>query len=86
MAGVSDSRGPEAPVRMRRLRQAATPGTRALIALVAAFGNVSYLGLPYVEALYGAQMAGPAALAVSIHSTFAVSLGPLLLRRPGAST
>ena len=38
MAGVSDSRGPEAPVRMRRLRQAATPGTRALIALVAAFG------------------------------------------------
>ncbi|MEM1452064.1 MAG: hypothetical protein AAGI22_23345 [Planctomycetota bacterium] len=35
---MSDSRGPEAPVRMRRLRQAATPGMRALIALVAAFG------------------------------------------------
>ncbi|MEM1347880.1 MAG: AEC family transporter [Myxococcota bacterium] len=66
------------------IRALAPKGAAGTLALVAAFGNVAYLGLPYVEALYGAQMAGPAALAVSIHSTFAVSLGPLLLERWGS--
>ncbi len=49
------------------------------LALVAAFGNVAYLGLPYVLALYGPSVAGPAPLAVSIHVTLSVTVGPVLL-------
>ena len=43
------------------------------------FGNVAYLGLPYVLAVMGPSMAGPAALAVGVHVTGAVTVGPALL-------
>ncbi len=52
---------------------------RGTLALVTCFGNVAYLGLPYVMALHGPSAAGPAALAVSVHVTLAVTVGPLLL-------
>lgn len=45
------------------------------------FGNVAYLGLPYVLAVMGEGMAGPAALAVAVHVTGAVTVGPALLAR-----
>lgn len=51
------------------------------LALVISFGNVAYLGLPYTEAVLGAPGAGAAALAVSIHVAFAVTVGPALLER-----
>ncbi len=49
------------------------------IALISTFANVAYLGLPYVTAVFGEEIAGPAALVVSIHVVGAVSLGPALL-------
>ncbi|MGH1344727.1 MAG: AEC family transporter [Nannocystales bacterium] len=45
------------------------------------FGNVAYLGLPYVLAVMGEGMAGPAALAVAVHVSGAVTVGPALLAR-----
>ncbi len=53
---------------------------RGTLALVAAFGNVAYLGLPVVEATLP-DSAGPAALIVAIHVALAVSVGPLMLER-----
>ncbi len=53
---------------------------RGTLALVTAFGNVAYLGLPVVAAtLPGSD--GPAALMVAIHVCLAVSVGPLMLQR-----
>ncbi len=49
--------------------------------LVLTFGNVAYLGLPYVLAVFGPALAGPAALAVAVHVTGAVTVGPVLLAR-----
>jgi len=56
-------------------------GRRPAVGLGVTFGNVAYLGLPYVLAVMGESMAGPAALAVAVHVTGAVTVGPLLLAR-----
>jgi predicted permease len=56
----------------------------ASMGLVAAFGNVAYLGLPYVEAVMGEGARGAAALAVSIHVVGAVTVGPAVLARWGS--
>ena len=54
---------------------------RGSLALVASFGNIAYLGLPYVVSLYGTALTAPTAIAVSLHITGAVILGPALLAR-----
>lgn len=59
------------------------------IALVVAFGNTAYLGLPYVEAVLGDAALSTAAVAVAIHVALAMTCGPVLLARwsggaPGA--
>ncbi|MDQ3038155.1 MAG: AEC family transporter, partial [Myxococcota bacterium] len=51
------------------------------IALVVAFGNTAYLGLPYVEALLGREALSTAAVAVALHVACAMTLGPVLLAR-----
>lgn len=51
------------------------------IALVVAFGNTAYLGLPYLEAVLGRAVLGAAAVAVAIHVACAMTMGPLLLAR-----
>lgn len=55
----------------------------ATLGLIACFGNVAYLGLPYVTAIYGPEIAGPAALLVSVHVIGAVTVGPWVLARWG---
>lgn len=55
------------------------------LALVATFGNVAYLGLPYCAAVFGDSIAGAAALAVAVHIAIAVTAGPMLLRRWGGA-
>lgn len=65
------------------IRLIAPRDQRGTLALVTAFGNVAYLGLPFVLALYGLEVAGDAALAVSIHVTLAVTVGPMLLESWG---
>ena len=61
-------------------------GEKGTLALVASFGNIAYLGLPYVVSLYGTQISAPAAIAVSMHITGAVILGPALLARWSGKT
>lgn len=56
---------------------------RGSLALVASFGNVAYLGLPVVAQVLGTQALGTASLAVAIHITLSMSLGPWLLMRWG---
>ncbi len=51
----------------------------ATLGLVTSFGNIAYLGLPYVLAVYGDGLAGPAVLLVTVHVTGAVTVGPALL-------
>lgn len=51
------------------------------VGLVICFGNVAYLGLPYAQAVFGPNLAGAAALAVSIHVVLAVTVGPAVLAR-----
>lgn len=58
-------------------------GQAGTLALVAAFGNIAYLGLPVVIALQGSAIAGAATLAVVIHVTLAVTVGPFFLERWG---
>ena len=58
--------------------------SRPAVGLGTVFGNVAYLGLPYVTAVMGESMAGPAALAVAVHVTGAVTVGPALLARGSA--
>jgi malonate transporter len=64
-------------VALRWYGRADQAGTMALSTL---FGNVAYLGLPLVMVLFDPALRGVAALAVSIHVTVAVLLGPLVLR------
>lgn len=59
----------------------AAPHERGPLSLVGLFGNIAYLGLPVSIAVFGAEIAGIASLAVSIHVAIAVSLGPMLLAR-----
>ena len=51
------------------------------LALVVAFGNVAYIGLPVVQQLLGDAATGVGALAVAIHVTLAMVFGPALLLR-----
>lgn len=53
----------------------------APLALVLAFGNIAYLGLPYVRAVLGEEASATAAVLVAVHVSIAVSAGPYLLRR-----
>lgn len=56
------------------------------VALVVTFGNVAYLGLPLVQRLLGDEVVGIASLAVAIHVSLSMLLGPwLLLRWSGSS-
>lgn len=52
-----------------------------VLALALAFGNVAYLGLPYIVALAGDSVRGAATLAVSIHVVGAVTVGPFFYMR-----
>jgi predicted permease len=51
------------------------------VALVVAFGNVAYLGLPLVQRILGDDVIGVASLAVAIHVSLSMLLGPWLLLR-----
>jgi predicted permease len=55
------------------------PSQAGTLALVTLFGNVAYLGLPLAGALFGAELQGVVALAVSIYVAIAVLVGPVLL-------
>ena len=56
------------------------------IALVTSFGNVAYLGLPFVAQFLGAELVGLASVAVALYVTCSMLVGPyLLLRWSGAS-
>ncbi|MEC7522193.1 MAG: AEC family transporter [Myxococcota bacterium] len=57
------------------------PREAPTLALIVAFGNVAYLGLPVVEKVLGESAVGLAGVAVAIHVTLALSVGPLLLLR-----
>ncbi|MBX3247926.1 MAG: AEC family transporter [Myxococcales bacterium] len=49
------------------------------LALGLSFGNVAYLGLPLVESALGEAQVGLASLAVALHVTLGLSLGPYWL-------
>jgi predicted permease len=51
------------------------------IALVIAFGNTAYLGLPYLAAVLGDTVVATASIAVSLHVACAMTLGPYFLAR-----
>lgn len=51
------------------------------VALVVAFGNTAYLGLPFVGALLGPAALATAAVAVALHVALAMTAGPVLLLR-----
>lgn len=55
------------------------PSESPTLALVVSFGNVAYLGLPLVEHVLGSAVMPVAALAVAVHVTLALCLGPVLL-------
>lgn len=63
------------------LARALAPRHASTLALVCAFGNVAYLGLPIVEQVLGAEVMGTASLATGIHVTLALTVGPYLLMR-----
>lgn len=69
------------------VRLLAPVAIRGSVALVVAFGNTAYLGLPFVGAVLGAEALPSAALAVAVHVALAMTLGPtLLLRWSGRAT
>lgn len=51
------------------------------VALVVAFGNTAYLGLPFVAAVLGPGALPTAAVAVAVHVALAMTVGPALLLR-----
>ena len=53
------------------------------LALVIAFGNTAYLGLPFVAAVLGHDALATASVAVAIHVALAMTVGPALLVRWG---
>ena len=54
---------------------------RGSVALVALFGNSSFLGLPLVEAVVGPEGIPAASLAMIVHAALAVLIGMPLVRR-----
>ncbi len=69
------------PVALTLMLLGVPRATDSALGLGMTFGNVAYLGLPYVLAVMGEGMVGPAALAVAVHVTGAVTVGPALLAR-----
>jgi malonate transporter and related proteins len=65
--------------------RAALPRQAPTIALILAFGNVAYLGLPVVEQVLGREALPIASLSVAVHVLLALSIGPALLLRWGGS-
>lgn len=61
-----------------RLLVGARPLTGTL-ALVTVFGNTAYLGLPFIERVFGPQLMGQASVAVSLFILFSLLFGPTLL-------
>lgn len=61
----------------------ASPGT---VGLTVVFGNVAYLGLPMVEAVYGAEAMDTASLLVGMHVALAMTVGPWLLATGGSAS
>lgn len=59
------------------------PRDAGTLAQMVAFGNVAYLGLPIVERVLGERAMPTASLAVALHVTLALSVGPILLLRWG---
>ncbi|HJL17535.1 MAG TPA: AEC family transporter [Sandaracinaceae bacterium LLY-WYZ-13_1] len=57
------------------------PRQAGTLAQMVAFGNVAYLGLPVVERVLGEASLPAASLAVAVHVTLALSVGPVLLLR-----
>ena len=55
-------------------------------AMITSFGNVAYLGLPIVAQVLGPSAVGVGALAVAVHVTFAMAIGPVMLLRWGGGT
>lgn len=74
------------PVALTLLLLVVPRARRSALGLGLAFGNVAYLGLPYVLAVMGEGMAGPAALAVAVHVTGAVTVGPAVLARASGTS
>jgi predicted permease len=62
------------------------PRQAPTLALMVAFGNVAYLGLPVVERVLGDAAMPIASLAVAVHVTLALSVGPVLLLRWSGAT
>lgn len=59
-------------------------GHAGTIALTSLFANTAYIGLPLVEGLLGRRALGLGSLAVAMHVTTAMVLGPTLLLMWGA--
>lgn len=59
----------------------ALPREAPTLALILAFGNVAYLGLPLVERALGASAVPVASLAVAVHVLLGLTVGPALLLR-----
>lgn len=74
------------PVALTILLLLVPQARRSALGLGLAFGNVAYLGLPYVLAVMGEGMAGPAALAVAVHVTAAVTVGSAVLANAAGTT
>lgn len=55
-------------------------------AMIESFGNVAYLGLPIVAQVLGSAAVGVSSLAVAVHITLAMAVGPVLLLRWGGGT
>ncbi|MCA9614811.1 MAG: AEC family transporter [Sandaracinus sp.] len=51
------------------------------VALIVSFGNVAYLGLPLLARVLGEEIVGIASLAVAMHVSLSMLVGPLLLLR-----
>ena len=65
----------------RAIARGPLAGEAGTMALVAAFGNTAYLGLPVVIAVLGEEATGTAALVLSVHVALAMTVGPICLAR-----
>lgn len=61
--------------------RALLPKQAPTIALILAFGNVAFLGLPVIEQVLGPAAMPTASLAMALHVLLAITVGPLLLLR-----
>lgn len=61
--------------------RAIVPTHAPTLALILAFGNVAFLGLPVIEQVLGPIAMPIASLAMALHVLLAITVGPLLLLR-----